>query len=153
MSNHVLSNRLTGQEYLNFLQTDLPALLQVVPVDIRAGMMFQHDGAPPHFFRPVREYLDEIFPNRWIGRNGPVRWPARSPDLNPLDFFLWGHVKSVVYATPLENEAELMPRIQAAFDGIRNDPEVFQRVRRNMQRRCTLCLHERGRHFENKLPK
>jgi hypothetical protein len=23
-----------------------------------------------------------------IGRNGPVFWPARSPDLNPCDFFL-----------------------------------------------------------------
>ncbi|KAJ4442006.1 hypothetical protein ANN_11870 [Periplaneta americana] len=25
---------------------------------------------------------------RWIGYQGPVPWPARSPDLNPLDFFL-----------------------------------------------------------------
>ena len=89
----VLPNRLTGQQYLNFLQTDLPALLEEVPFDHRAGMIYQHDGAPPHFFRPVREYLDEVFPNRWIGRNGPVRWPARSPDLNPLDFFFVGACK------------------------------------------------------------
>jgi hypothetical protein len=29
--------------------------------------------------------------------NGPVAWPARSPALNPLDFFLWDCMKSRVY--------------------------------------------------------
>jgi hypothetical protein len=27
-----------------------------------------------------------------------VCWPPRSPDLNPCDFYLWGKLKSVVYA-------------------------------------------------------
>jgi hypothetical protein len=38
-----------------------------------------------------------MYPNRWIGRGGLRHWPALSPDLNPLDFFLWGYVKNVVY--------------------------------------------------------
>lgn len=25
---------------------------------------------------------------KWIGRGGPVFWPAKSPDLNTLDFFI-----------------------------------------------------------------
>ena len=28
---------------------------------------------------------------------GDIGWPARSPDLNPCDYFLWGHLKSKVY--------------------------------------------------------
>ena len=32
-------------------------------------------------------------------------WPARSPDLNPCDFHLWGHLKAVVY-NPLPNTLE-----------------------------------------------
>ncbi|CAD0200597.1 unnamed protein product [Chrysodeixis includens] len=36
---------------------------------------------------------------QWIGRFGPVRWPPRSPDLTPMDFFLWGFVKGEVHAT------------------------------------------------------
>jgi len=24
-----------------------------------------------------------------------VEWPPRSPDLSPLDYFLWGHLKRV----------------------------------------------------------
>ncbi|GBL73687.1 hypothetical protein AVEN_230681-1 [Araneus ventricosus] len=37
------------------------------------------------------------YPGRWIGRGGPVLWPPRSPDLTSLDFFLWGHLKELVY--------------------------------------------------------
>jgi hypothetical protein len=58
---------------------------------------FQHDGAPPHFSRNVQGILNRMYPNRWIGRGGPRHWPGRSPDLNPLDFFLWGYVKIVIY--------------------------------------------------------
>jgi len=32
-----------------------------------------------------------MYPNRWIGRGEPQNWPARSPDLTPLEFFLWKH--------------------------------------------------------------
>lgn len=46
--------------------------------------------------RTMREFLDNAFPERWIGigRRGPIEWLARSPDLAPLDFFLWGYLKS-----------------------------------------------------------
>ncbi|KAJ4440129.1 hypothetical protein ANN_08267 [Periplaneta americana] len=50
------------------------------------------DGAPPHFGRHVRNHLNATFPDRWIGRGGPVTWPPRSPDLTALDSFLWGDV-------------------------------------------------------------
>ena len=148
---HILPNRLRGAEYLQFLQEDLPNLLNEVPIGMRRGMWYQHDGAPPNFSITVREYLDTQFPNRWIGRGGPVSWPPRSPDLNPLDYYLWGHVKDLVYATPIEHEAELMPRITAAFDSVRNEPEVLERVMENMNKRVILCLYERGQHFEQVL--
>ncbi|KAJ8962876.1 hypothetical protein NQ318_001284 [Aromia moschata] len=57
-----------------------------------------HDGAPPHFARQVRDFLNVEHPNRWIGRNGPIHWPARSPDLTPCDFYLWGYMKQLVYS-------------------------------------------------------
>jgi hypothetical protein len=61
-------------------------------------MWFQHDGAPAHFSAQTQQHLNTQFPDRWLGRSGPVSWPARSPDLNPLDFFLWGHLKETVYS-------------------------------------------------------
>ncbi|KDR19265.1 hypothetical protein L798_06685, partial [Zootermopsis nevadensis] len=51
------------------------------------------DGAPPHWGLQIRAYLDRAFPGRRIGRDDPVPWPPRSPDITPLDFFLWGHDK------------------------------------------------------------
>ena len=51
-------------------------------------MYFQHDGAPPHYTNRVRELLNELLPNRWLGRGGPVAWPPRSTDLTPLDYYL-----------------------------------------------------------------
>jgi hypothetical protein len=41
--------------------------------------------------------MDRQFPGYWIGRRGPVDWPPRSPDLTPLDFYLWCHLKATVY--------------------------------------------------------
>ena len=41
-------------------------------------MRFMHDGAPPHFSRVARQFLNRHFANKWIGRGDPVAWPARS---------------------------------------------------------------------------
>lgn len=84
---HILPDRLRGENYLAFLQNDLPGLLEDVPLNIRQDMWLLQDGAPAHFGREVREFLDTTFENNWIGRGGPVAWPPRSPDLNPCDFF------------------------------------------------------------------
>jgi hypothetical protein len=46
---------------------------------------FQWDGASPHFGNTVRQFLNERFPNKWIGRGSFLAWPPRSPDLTPLD--------------------------------------------------------------------
>lgn len=32
-----------------------------------------------------------VFPGTWIRRQSLLKWPPRSPDLNSLEFFLWGH--------------------------------------------------------------
>jgi hypothetical protein len=38
-------------------------------------------------------------------RGGPIAWPPRStPDLNHLGFYLWGHLNTLVYAAPVDNE-------------------------------------------------
>ena len=95
----VFDNNLTGNAYEVFLQNELPSLLEDIPLMIQSQMYFQHDGAPPHYTRHMRDYVNESFPNRWLGRGGPVAWPPRSPDLTPLDYYLCGHMKTLVYET------------------------------------------------------
>ena len=98
---YILPGRQNGCNYWNFLNEVLPELSGNVPsADIR-GMWFQHDGAPAHFAVAVRQLLDARYPNRWIGRDSPTAWPPSSPDTTPLHFYLWGHLKSLVYETPI----------------------------------------------------
>jgi hypothetical protein len=107
-----------------FLEQSLPALLEDVPLHVRRKMWFMHDGAPAHFSMYAREYLNAVFRARWS-----FFWPARSPDLNPLDFFVWGHLRCLVYETSAEREDDLLPRIQAACDNVRQTLDIFERVR------------------------
>ena len=89
------------------------------------------------------------YPGRWIGRGRPVAWPPRSPDLTPLDFFLWGHIKSLVYETPVPGEETLLARILAASDEVRGITDVFGRVHQSFLHRCNACIARVGRHFEH----
>ena len=83
-------------------------------------MYFQHDGAPPHSSREVRHFLNYRFPGRWIGRGCPHNWPARSPDLSPLDYCVWGWMKELIYSVMVVTQDELLGHILDAADCIRN---------------------------------
>jgi hypothetical protein len=101
---------LTSAKYLQLLQQVIPRLRQIfVNYEDRnilaETVWFQQDGAPPHFGLQVRQYQDVIFQDKYIGRRGAIEWPASSPDLTALDFFLWGHLKNRVYVSrPLDTE-------------------------------------------------
>lgn len=148
---YLMPCRLTGNVYETFLMEVLPRLLDDVPLAVCCRMWYQHDGAPAHFHSNVRRYLDNVFPNKWIGRNGPVSWPARSPDMTPSDFFLWVHTKTLIYETPVETEMDLVARITVAAGQIAEDPQLFENVRRSIRRRYQTCIDVGGRHFEHLL--
>ena len=54
------------------------------------------------------------WPLDWKGRPYSMAWP----DLNPLHYFLWGYLKSLVFEAPVETDMELVARIVAACDVI-----------------------------------
>ena len=78
---------LNGAMYLQFLQNDLLGLIEDINLQTRRDMWFQHDSAPAHSAGVVRDYLNERFPQRWVDRNGLIRWPPNSPDLTLCDFY------------------------------------------------------------------
>ncbi|GFY13579.1 uncharacterized protein TNCV_4959491 [Trichonephila clavipes] len=61
-------------------------------------LWFQQDGATCQTARATIDLLKDTFGDHLISRFGPVNWPLRSCDLTPLDYYLWGYVKSSVYA-------------------------------------------------------
>ncbi|GFS86893.1 uncharacterized protein TNCV_216121 [Trichonephila clavipes] len=110
-----------------------------------------HDGAPPHFSRNVRNHLDTVYGQHWIERGGPVPWPPRSPDLSCLDFFFWGHIKSLVYESPVTSAEDLVAHLSVAAGHVIDMPDVFSDLSRSMRRRCECCVTVGGRSFEHLL--
>ena len=79
-------------------------------------LWWAQNGAPAHRFDPVRDVLNDMFGHRVIGMSRNIDWPARSPDLTPCDFFLWGHLKSKVFTAPPESLQILRQRVCDEFD-------------------------------------
>jgi hypothetical protein len=57
------------------------------------------------------QYLTTTYNSCWIGRVGPMAWPPRSPDFTPVDFFLWEHIKTLIYTSPFDSEEDLLAHI------------------------------------------
>lgn len=136
-----------GNNYENMLANYLIPTLK--RRRICSSTVFQQDGAPPHWSLRVRNLLNQTFKDRWIGRNGPIAWPARSPDLTPLDYFLWGYVKELVYSREPKTIADLKRVISEALESLTQ--QLCQNTFKNLEKRLRLCVKQNGAHFEHLL--
>ena len=118
----ILEDTMNAERYLNVLEDTLVPRLNVIDRD--QDMIFMQDGAPPHYATLVRTFLNNELPGRWLGRRGPYEWPARSCDITPCDFFLWGWAKEEVYKRSPSNLEELEFAIR---DVLTNIPAEFLR--------------------------
>lgn len=137
-----------GQRYESLLRNDvIPALQQRECVD---SIIFMQDGAPPHIANRVKRLLRRHFGNaRIISRHFPTAWPARSPDLNPCDFWLWGYLKDIVFSTPIANVADLKTRIAQHILNV--TPDTLRSVVEHAVSRFNLVAHNGGQHIEHVL--
>lgn len=152
VGNHVVGpyffeDNLNGEMYLDFLVNRLPILLEDVPLRIRQQMWFLHDGAPVHHNALVQGELDDQFPDRWIGRNGPVQWPPRSPEFNKMDSFFWGYVKNEVYKIPPTTRDDMKDRIRNVFRSV--SVQMLRNVSDSFNDRFQACINVLGGHFEH----
>lgn len=131
------------------MRTYVVPQLQIIDIE---DPWFQMDGAPSHSTVAITTFLNTNFPGRWIGRFGPITWPARSPDLSPNDFFLWGYLKSKVYnnAAILDID-DLKNRIRLACEELRARPNYLMNSLQEFHNRLANCLECEGGHFEHLL--
>ncbi|GBN90227.1 hypothetical protein AVEN_72423-1, partial [Araneus ventricosus] len=115
--------------------------LEDLPLSDLRNVWFQH-VAPPHKVSSAQQYIQNTFQQQVIGYDGCVEWSTRSPDLNPLDFFLWGYFKQRVYATPPPTLQELRNRITDPCASA--SPAMLYNVQREVQSRsrCVLLLKD-----------
>ncbi|GFV81718.1 uncharacterized protein TNCV_1703732 [Trichonephila clavipes] len=105
-------------------------------------LWFQQDGATCHTARATIDLLKGTFGDRLISRFGPVNWPPRSCDLTPLDYFLWGYVKSLVYADKPQTLDHLEDNIRRVIADIR--PQMLEKVIENWTSRLDYIRASRG---------
>lgn len=146
---YFIEGTLNGEKYRNILQNELPTLLEDLSLEERRNMWFQHDGCPAHNSAVSREVLNRDYNGRWIGRGGPVHWPARSPDLTSPDFFLWGFLKTKVYQQVSTTRENMIGRIRNACAQIEAD--TLLSCVQSFEVRINKCIDVEGHQFEHLL--
>jgi hypothetical protein len=89
----------------------------------------------------------EKIPGRVIPRNGDQNWPPRSCDLTPCDFFLWGVVRSLVYA----NKPQTIPELKAEIRRVIGETErqLCGNVIESFVKRARACQQSHGGHLSD----
>ena len=90
--------------------------------------------------------MNEKIPDRWVGRDGPIPRPPRSPDITPLNFFLWGYVKDIVYRTKFRDINDLQHLIIEAIDTVTVD--MLARTWQEIEYRLDIVRATDGAHIE-----
>jgi hypothetical protein len=128
----------TGDVFLDMLEQ----FVYHQAADLQPNIIYQQDGAPPHWSLHVLETLTRTFPDRWIGRDEPISWPPRSSDITQLNLFLWGYVKDRVYATRVPDLPTLRDRIRDVISSV--TPDMLDRTWQEIEYRLDIILPPMG---------
>ena len=136
--------KINADYYTNNL---LPKLIEdcnnVTPNDF----IFQQDGAPAHTSRLAQDWLEQHCPD-FIKKD---EWPPNSPDLNPLDFHVWGAMlaKYEAHAPKPKTKADMEIVLQTIWEDLPQEP--IGRAILSFRRRLQACIKAKGGHFEHLL--
>lgn len=148
---YIFERTLTGEIYVNFLETYLTDFLDSLPLNQLQGLIFHQDGAPPHNTRGSRDFLNNNF-GEWIGKFGNIRWPPSSFDLTPLDIFLWPYIKDKVYLADIQNREQMRELVELELNRlVENFPEFLINSINGLRNRFEKCIQVNGDRFEHLL--
>ena len=106
---------------------------------------FQQDWAPAHGAQSMMEFCKANFPTTW----GKELWPSNLPDLNPMDFSIWGILESRACSTKHTTIEGLKKSLQQAWDTITKNE--LSSIIKNFSKRLRACVAAKGDHFEHLL--
>lgn len=109
--------------------------------------IFQQDGAPAHTSRHAQDWLELNTPD-FIRKD---EWPPNSPDLNPLDFHVWGAMlhRYQQHVPKPQNVSELRDVLRAIWNDL--PKESIQKAILDFRKRLMACIEAEGGHFEHLL--
>ena len=109
----------------------------------------QQDGATAHTANASIALLQERFGEHLISLKTDFPWPPHSPDLTPLDYWLWGDLKGKVYDPKPTSIAELKAAIEREIGQI--TVQTCRKAIINIFPRLDKVLESNGEHFEHLL--
>jgi hypothetical protein len=92
------------------LSNEISNFLDEIPLAVLNRVVFHQDGTIPRNARMNFVFLNHLnhFGELGMGAHGAIRQPVTSPDLNPLDFFIFNrNFRDNVYLTPPGTQKEL----------------------------------------------
>jgi DDE superfamily endonuclease len=125
----------------------LPKLIEDCHNLVPGNFIFQQDGAPAHTARTTQQWIEQNSPD-FIKKD---EWPPNSPDLNPLDYHVWGAMleKYHAFKPKPNNKAELKTVLQVIWDDM--PQESIDRAVLAFRKRLQACIRAGGGHFEHQL--
>jgi len=133
-----------SERYVAMIQEFFAPALKELNAEL---VWFQQDGATAHTARKSMAVLSEMFPGRLISLRGDISWPARSPDLTPGDYFLWGYLKAEVFKHRPRTLQALKDAIFLEVARIRHD--MLDRVMRNIRISLQQSIDNNGHHLQD----
>lgn len=128
-----LSTRMDSIKYAELLDEVLLTYLDDKNMN---NAIFQQDNAPIH----VSKYMEKWFSDKNLEK---LDWPAKSPDLNPIEN-LWGILSKSVYAhgRQFSSLAELRKSINTCWLNI--SPQIVRNLVNSMPGRLNKIILEKG---------
>jgi len=106
---------------------------------------FQQNNAPAHRAGDTVEFLSRNTPDF----SSPLLWPPNSPDLNPVDYEVWGVVQQRVYRSRIRDVDHLKQSLVEKWRCF--DQNIIDWAVRQWRVRLRACVRANGGHFEHKL--
>lgn len=105
--------------------------------------IFQQDWAPAHGAKSTIAYLEAKVKN-YLTKD---QWPSNSPDLNPLDFSVWGYIEERLRTRKITDLGVLKKALLKEWNDM--DPDYLRRTINSLPKRIQACIDADGGHFEN----
>jgi hypothetical protein len=131
------SGSVDGPAYIKIIEEALPMFIENTFGSSNKEWMFMHDNAPPHRSK---------YSNQWFKNNSIplIKWPATSPDLNPIEW-IWDYIDKQLRKMKPKNVIQLQQMVQDIWHSV--TPIRCQTLVDSMPNRINQCIKSRGGTF------
>jgi transposase len=132
----IYDGRMDQHKYIETLENHLIPTIDLYFGD-KSELIFQQDNAPCHKAKTVKSWFEE-------NQIQVIEWPARSPDLNPIEN-VWAIIDKKLTKNPSTSIENLRLTLKSSFDAL--DVQYCQNLFNSIKKRCKLCIANKGGHI------